>query len=147
MSLATRYRAACRALGIPVWQLGMRTSSRFERVVTVDTDTGDPACAEAGATEDDCACVWMPLDLVEPDFSDPATLGCLLAAAREAWACPILRTSWEGPDLSPGEPLPETGRMFWRAWLPGYPVGYGATEAEALVAALESAAARKGSQS
>jgi hypothetical protein len=132
MSLATRYRAACRALGIPVWQLGMLAAFPSGRTLRIEHPDG-----------------LRPADDVvgRPDFSDPATLGCLLTVVREAWACPILRTSWEGPDLSPGEPPPETGRMFWRAWLPGYPVGYGATEAEALVAALESAAARKGSQS
>jgi hypothetical protein len=131
MSLATRYRAACRALGIPVWRLGMLAAFPSGRTVRIEHPDG-----------------LLPADDVvgRPDFSDPATLGCLLAVVREVWACPILRTSWEGPDLSPGEPLPETtpGHRFWRAWLPGHPIGYGATEAGALVAALEAAAACRG---
>jgi hypothetical protein len=122
---AARYRAACAALGLPVWRRG-----------AVDTDGNV------------CPGAWADERKAEPDFADPATVGCLLAAAREAWACPILRTSWDGRAPKPGEGLPETalGRKFWRAWLPGEPVGYGDTEADALVAALE-AAARRGSSS
>jgi hypothetical protein len=133
-ALAARYRAACRALGIPVWRTGMLAAFPSGRTLRIEHPDG-----------------LCPSDDVvgRPDLTDPATLGCLLAAVREAWACPILRTSWEGPDLSPGEALPETtpGRLCWRAWLPGYPVGHGATEADALVTALEAAAARRGGQS
>jgi hypothetical protein len=132
MSLAARYRAACAALELPVWRPGMRTSSKFERVVTVDTDTGDPACAEAGATEDDCACVWMPCDAVEPDFTDPATIGVLLAAVREAWASPTL---FVRPTASGWTVMRGSGAGMGK-------LSDGATEAGALIAALEAAAAR-----
>ena len=37
-------------------------------------------------------------ELTEPDFSDPATIGCLLHQAREAWDSPRLQTS---PMLQP----------------------------------------------
>ncbi len=84
-----------------------------------------------------------------PDFSDPATLGCLLALVREAWRCPTayVRQSttrrvsdgviaWEVCDLylDAGEcralGVPREGSVG--SW------GHG-SEAEALVAALESA--------
>jgi hypothetical protein len=136
---AARYRAACAALGLPVWRPGMRTSSKFERVVTVDTDTGDPACAEAGATEDDCACVWMPCDAVEPDFTDPATVGCLLAAVREV-LCAAYPAA-ERIDLH----IFDDGQVNLGH---DYGIGVvsGATLADALIAALEAAAARRGGQ-
>jgi hypothetical protein len=134
MTAAARYRAACHALGLPVWRPGMRTSSKFERVVTVESHTGDPACAEAGATEDDCACVWMPCDAVEPDFTDPATIGVLLAAVREAWASPTLfaRAGAEGWTVLRGRGMSR--------------LSDGPTEADALIAALEAAGGRRGDQ-
>ncbi len=141
MTAAARYRAACAALGLPVWRPGMRTGSKFERVVTVDTDTGDPACAEAGATEDDCACVWMPCDSVDPDFTDPATVGVLLAAVREAWQAPYMHVVWMG-----NTPAGPSTSSWWSACIDCRVVGHGPTEADALIAALEAAAARRGGQ-
>lgn len=79
-----------------------------------------------------------------PDFSDPATLGCLLALVREAWDDPSLY-------LAPRFERDDDGSLGTR-WvvcslrhlgaivLPGRgPAGYGHTEAEALVCALENA--------
>jgi hypothetical protein len=67
-----------------------------------------------------------------PDFNDPATLGCLMAAVRQAWGDPgAVATREEGTPVR------------WKVqtagpWAgPGTQVGYGATEAEALIAALE----------
>ena len=62
-----------------------------------------------------------------PDLTDPATLGCLLALVREAW----------------GESWVHT-RRYNSEWecavgMPGNKSFFGATEAEALVAALEAA--------
>ena len=71
---------------------------------------------------------------VIPDVTDAATLGCLLALVRETWddegAYAMQRSVSEGGG--------------WALWAcpPGdvnIPRGTGATEAEALVAALESA--------
>ena len=62
-----------------------------------------------------------------PDLSDPATLGCLLALVREAWGDPLAHVA------------PVAGG--WRVWLElDLSVFFdGATEASALVAALEAA--------
>jgi hypothetical protein len=65
-----------------------------------------------------------------PDFSDPATLGCLLALVRGAWDDPSLCANDAGAyDL-----------MFWHVYTGDKFVSVGCqTEAEALVAALEAA--------
>ena len=77
---------------------------------------------------------------VIPDVTDPATLGCLLALVREAWGLVAVSTlpdydydeeeARQGPNIT-GWHAVETER--WTT------VGEGATEAEALVAALEGA--------
>ena len=67
-----------------------------------------------------------------PDLNDPATLGCLLALAREAWGDPTLHAI---PGGSPGD----AARGLWweirgakRRWYTGsYP-----TEPAALIAAV-----------
>jgi len=64
-----------------------------------------------------------------PDLTDPATLGCLLALVREAWGDSEMHMA--------------LGAKGW-VWLAGesraydvvMPINVGATEAEALVAAL-----------
>ena len=62
-----------------------------------------------------------------PDLSGPATMGCLLELVREAWGDPLAHVA------------PVAGG--WRLWLElDLSVFFdGATEAEALVAALEAA--------
>ncbi len=62
-----------------------------------------------------------------PDFTDPATLGCLLALVREAWGDPYAHTLFDVDT--------------WFVWgdAPTDPFSTGSTEAEALVAALEAA--------
>ncbi len=64
-----------------------------------------------------------------PDFSDPATLGCLLALVREAWGSPSLFAC----DTTAGN--------RWEVYCPkrSDPVAYESAEIEALVAALEAA--------
>lgn len=74
------------------------------------------------------------LDYLTPDFSDAATVGCLLALVRRAWGYPLLST---GPYAVDG--------AGWSVWSGGAEVCDEAhcaglmTEAAALVAALESA--------
>ena len=73
-----------------------------------------------------------------PDLTDPATLGCLLALVRESEGCAVITSPDYDEDETGCQGLNVTG---WRAietvrWMP---VGEGATEAEALVAALEGA--------
>jgi len=71
-----------------------------------------------------------------PDLRDPATLGCLLALVRKAYAPnggTVSCTHWVEPHAA-----------LWRVWsgiVPGRAEVHGeaATEAEALVAALEAA--------
>lgn len=74
---------------------------------------------------------------LNPDFTDPATLGCLLALVREAWDDERLSTV-----CSPGIDM----RGQWAVWFSGHipekarllNKRFG-TEAEALLAALEAA--------
>ena len=78
--------------------------------------------------------VWgqaLPPDIL-PDLDSPATLGCLLALVRSAWAVPGLHSD-------------NIGGYWWVAnsedesWDPDRGRGPWATEAEALIAALEAA--------
>lgn len=77
---------------------------------------------------------WLTSDYLTdpslPDLTDPATVGCLLALVREAWGYDVHAEV----NAFPGED------KFWRAWIDTEDnERTGATEAEALVAALESA--------
>ena len=116
--LAARYRAACDALGLLVWRPGMLSTCGCRCVVPLPPTTPH---------------------LKEPDFDDPATLGCLLAAVREVWGS--LSSALPNPYEAPGE--------RWRVFSgndSGDEVACGPTEAEAFVAALEASAARRGGQ-
>jgi len=70
------------------------------------------------------------LGLRLPDLSDPATLGCLLALVREAHGDPVLFARFRGARVRPD---------WMVSWDGSDVIATGATEAEALVAALESA--------
>ena len=101
---------ACRAWR---WMPGMIALSQY-RVTDQDAETDEPT-------------PWV--DDV-PDLTDPATLGCVLALVREAW---------KEEDMG-------AFRYDDKRWCVEYTLGerqhrafYGATEAEALVAALEAA--------
>ena len=70
----------------------------------------------------------FPTDL--PDLTDPATLGCLLALVREAHGDPVLFARFRSA----------RGHPDWMvSWDGSDVIATGATEAEALVAALEAA--------
>jgi len=89
-------------------------------------------------------CVVRDADAL-PDLTDPATLGCLLALVREAWGDPSLYVrrgsttrksdgvrAWEVLGWLDPSRSPDGRGGSWSGW------GY-ASEAEALVAALEAA--------
>lgn len=63
-----------------------------------------------------------------PDFSDPATLGCLLALVREAWGVERACVWWNSHDKAWVADVRPRNAVFVRK-----------TEAEALVDALEAA--------
>jgi len=113
------------------WMPGMLTMDGV-RIYAVDGDTFD-------GFDDDSEYNDHPVSALEwPDLTDPATLGCLLALVRKAFpgchAEPNGAPEWDGYD--------EEERSNWWAVFSCGPhrlMATGATEAEALVAALEAA--------
>ena len=81
--------------------------------------------------------MMFPVDT--PDLSDPATLGCLLALVREAWGDPAYLWGGHAEVRRDSETLFVVLRFGHDAngFLVERWVASGATEAEALVAALE----------
>ena len=126
MTAADRYFAACHALNRDEWAPGMRWlrwapgTARHLQI--------------AGRVPDGPDMHDYDRDHVVPDFTDPATVGVLLAAVREAWASPTLfvRPTASGWTVMRGRGM---GKL-----------SDGLTEADALIAALEAAAARRGGQ-
>jgi hypothetical protein len=111
------------------WMPGMRTiNGRRLAVVFGASCTAAVLCD----LRDDANSDTEELQGELPDLTDPATLGCLLALAREVWG--------------DSEMHMVLGAKGW-VWLTGesrvydvvMPINAGATEAEALVAALEDA--------
>jgi hypothetical protein len=126
MTAADRYFAACHALNRDEWAPGMRWlrwapgTARHLQI--------------AGRVPDGPDMHDYDRDHVVPDFTDPATVGVLLAAVREVWASPTLfaRPTASGWTVMRGRGM---GKL-----------SDGLTEADALIAALEAAAARRGGQ-
>jgi hypothetical protein len=127
MTAAARYRAACAALGLPVWRPGMRA-------VAARPEPLEPVCSRA---PDDLR-GWTPYPGAEPDLGDPATVGCLLAAVREVYA----------PTAEEVAVITRTGRRPAVRVTTAGAISYshGETIGDALIAALEAAAARRGGQ-
>jgi hypothetical protein len=113
---AARYRAACAALGLPVWRPGMPALDGLQS--------------------------WSPG--AEPDLTSPAGTGCLLAAVREAWQDHGLATVGRYQHAGRRWTL-VTGHRHGSTLRTVAAVEHD-TEADALIAALEAAAARRGGQ-
>ena len=128
MTAADRYFAACHALNRDEWAPGMRWlrwapgTARHLQI--------------AGRVPDGPDMHDYDREHVVPDFTDPATVGVLLAAVREAWASPTL---FARPTASGWTVMRGSGAGMGK-------LSDGPTEADALVAALEAAAARRGGQ-
>ena len=107
------------------WLPGMLTSDGF-RVCRVDTD----GYKFGYHTEYNYA--YAVVGDVLPDLEDPATLGCLLALVREAWWQDDMGAS-RYKDQWSAEVTPQEAPNY------AFYAFYGASEVEALVAALEAA--------
>lgn len=109
------------------WMAGM-LDTMGGRVVTVTTDLIS-AADDYGSIEAFTRNEW---EGSEPDLTDPATLGCLLALVREAWGDPRASQVSELDGFSGPRWIVYGGDADELSpWL--------TTEAEALVAALEAA--------
>lgn len=129
-----RRAVACKAWR---WMAGMLTipSNAGEddeplRVLFADGMTGETIVSYATS---DSEPFWSTdSEMACPDFSDPATLGCLLALAREALGPMAYIAPFQHPDLP--------GGVKWVMMAGSRQPGIeGPTEAEALVSALECA--------
>lgn len=112
------------------WQSGMEAvrRGRMMDVVTHDGETLARALVRDRSTvymNGSVNLMWTAVTSWLPNFTDPATVGCLLAMVREAWGDPML---FAFPDAFPD-----------RWTVVNVDCGHHATEAEALVAALEAA--------
>jgi hypothetical protein len=119
------------------WLGGMRTANE-ERVIGVMRDDVLHLCAPLDAALESVSITRVFFDSSGsclPDLTDPATLGCLLALVREAW--------WGDEWISCAYARKERSWVVTSCHISALLVSgkhiHGATEAEALVAALEAA--------
>ena len=122
-----RRAVACRGWW---WMPGMRTTDAMRVVHDETAFPGRPCAIREGGWVDTSP--PRPLGAAIPDLTDPATLGCLLALVRKAWAYPSAQVA---PMFTVGAGwltyTNDDGDRDHRF--------YGISEAEALVAALEAA--------
>ena len=109
------------------WMPGMRTVDAMRVIHDPDRWPDRPCAIREGGWIDTSPPRPLKDDL--PDLTDPATLGCLLALVREAWESPKANISWVTDENCMVVFDPRHAQRFL----------LGDTEAEALVAALESA--------
>ena len=118
---------AQRAVACRRWRWMPRMMDTTGRTFIEYADCGEAAWLWVA----DIRCEWLPVEDRLPDLRDPATLGCLLALVREAWGDPYVYAM-----------RLNVRRQIWVVHVPSDQHnihGEGATEAEALVAALEAA--------
>jgi hypothetical protein len=112
------------------WMPGMRTLDAMRVIHDPDRWPDRPCAIREGSWVDTAP--PRPLGDHLPDFTDPATLGCLLALVREAWGMSTgITVSYSSDEGLWG--------VSWCGATHGGWCGRGKTEAEALVAALEGA--------
>lgn len=134
------------------WLPGMRTVDAMRVIHDPDRWPDRPCAIREGGWVDTAPPRPLGDDL--PDLTDPATIGCLLALVREAWGQPemccqrsiapglgvylaLVREAWGQDDLGASR-----YRERWCVEVTppeGLHYVYGASEAEALAAALEGA--------
>lgn len=103
----------------------------YGRVLNVRDDDGMQMVSASEYPYDDYGVPeyrWAELTHI-PDLTDPATLGCLLTLAREAW---VSTTVYARPTKTTWIVMMGSGKGFGK-------VSEAGSEAEALVAALEAA--------
>ena len=112
------------------WLPGMKTADAMRVIHDPDRWPDRPCAIREGGWIDTSPPRPLKDDL--PDLCDPATLGCLLALVREAWGMSTgITVSYSSDEGLWG--------VSWCGATHGGWCGRGATEAEALVAALEGA--------
>jgi hypothetical protein len=113
------------------WLPGMRTTDAMRVVHDQPLFPGRPCAIREGAWVDTFP--PRPLRDALPDLADPATLGCLLALVRQAYDEPEIGLEYDAVLSLWGVFAANKGTRGTRRR------GEGATEAEALIDALETA--------